>query len=240
MFDTFIMTASTLGEFTVRHWPAFSALTVLAGALWVFWRRENLNVVRNFWAVLEEDGGKLWFRLYSERDAYLWLLFPNDPIMRWQLRRAARSGAALTREHSDIDYIPWSRSTSRLRSLLRSHVSSIPLQWFEHVCNVVGFISRPVAILIAERYPDGADMCFRNVLMHPATLDRLVVMGDWAPGELSSIEVDSANHRDLLARLIRLAPIVLDKTPATALARERIGMSTIRVPASELERVIGV
>jgi hypothetical protein len=226
-----------IGESVVRHWPVIASALTVCGALWVYWKRENLSVVRNFWVTLEEEGGKIRFRLYSEQDAYLWNLFPSDPIMRWHLKKVARSTRPLSEQHPSIDYIPWMEPVPRLVALLRSHVSATPLQWYAHVCRVAGTIERPCSVLFAEQYPVGADMCWRNVLIHPATLRSLAA---WHGKSLktikSQVEADSTNHYDLLVRLAEIASIVLEREKPDTIAIERINMSTIRVPGSESAR----
>lgn len=227
-----------IGESVVRHWPIIASALTVCGALWVYLKRENLSVVRNFWVTLEEEGGVTWFRMFSEQDAYLWNLFPSDPIMRWHLKRVARSTRPLSENHPGIDYIPWMEPVPRLAALLRSHVSATPLQWFAHICRIAGSIERPHAVLLAEQYPNGADMCWRNVLIHPATLRSLA---GWHGKSLetikSRVKTDSKNHYDLLLRLAEIASIVLEKEKPDTIAIERINMSTIRVPGSESTRL---
>lgn len=230
---TYLDAAGSTVNFLSGHLTAVSAAAVAVGAVWVALKKENLDVCKNIWVALEKDAkGVTHFRMFSEASVRISSLFPSDPILRWRLRRAARSAKPPTPEHHDIDYIPLGTHVSRLRRELAAFVSGAPLQWYWDVCKIAGSAQDPYAILLTEQYPTGADRCFRNILIHPATFAEFGRMTD---DDVENVKCQRPNHIDLLGRLVHIAkmydPEQKDSSgPFAAEAREAIERMTIMLP----------
>jgi hypothetical protein len=234
-FGAYFDAAGSAVGLLTGHLPAVSAAGIAAGALWAFWKKENLDVCKNIWVVLEKDAkGVPHFRMYSEASARVSSLFPSDPILRWRLRRAARSAKPPTNdlEYAEIDYIPLGAHVSRLRRELAAFVSGAPLQWYRHVCKIVGSVEDPYAVLLTEQYPNGADMCFRNILIHPTTFGELAKMDE---DMILKVVLQRDNHIDLLRRLIFIAQLhspgcVVWQGKAAGRARAAMELMNIMLP----------
>lgn len=239
---------SVLGALAAHPWLFTVGATALAagGAVVAHRNRDNLDVVKNIHVLLVPlQGGKWAFQMRSgnPQRVYLSQLYPSDPILRWRLRRDAKAGRPLAAEHGNIDYIPLGERVVRLRSELQGSVDLTAAEnWYDVACRIEASIADPIAVLFVEQYPD-ADMCWRQVILHPRTLAKLAAlkpMISGTSGRVENIEVEKDNHYELLRRLADIAHILLvddsesGSSDRRCAVRERIDMRVIGSPKTVL------